>query len=91
MPCQLRSLRGFYLVSGKPHVSKMGSLAVALSATMSIPGAFSPVARRKAVYVTADSGNAATDVVRAMGAEIVHCRAPERRSSTPRHQSVFSG
>src|SRR5205814_3604664 len=60
------------LVSGKSHVFKDGSLAVALRATMSIPGAFSPVRDGKAVYV--DGGlldNLPTDVVRQMGAEIV--------------------
>ncbi|PYU50687.1 MAG: esterase [Acidobacteria bacterium] len=60
------------LVSGKSHTFKDGSLAVALRATMSIPGAFSPVRDGKAVYV--DGGlldNLPTDVVREMGAEIV--------------------
>src|SRR5437899_9647326 len=60
------------LVSGKSHIFKDGSLAVALRATMSIPGAFSPVHDGKAVYV--DGGlldNLPTDVVRQMGAEIV--------------------
>src|SRR5437899_1879731 len=60
------------LVSGKSHVFEDGSLAVALRATMSIPGAFSPVHDGKAVYV--DGGllnNLPTDVVRQMGAEIV--------------------
>src|SRR3989441_2461837 len=60
------------LVSRKPYVFKDGSLAVALRATMSIPGAFSPVHDGKAVYV--DGGllnNLPTDVVRQMGAEIV--------------------
>jgi len=60
------------LVSKKPYVFKDGSLAVALRATMSIPGAFSPVHDGKAVFV--DGGlldNLPTDVVRQMGAEIV--------------------
>src|SRR5216684_1461712 len=60
------------LVSGKPYVFKDGSLALALRATMSIPGAFSPVHDGKAVLV--DGGlmnNLPTDVVRQMGAEIV--------------------
>ncbi len=60
------------LVSQKPYVFKDGSLAVALRATMSIPGAFSPVNDGKAVFV--DGGlvdNLPTDVVRQMGAEIV--------------------
>ena len=60
------------LVSKKPYVFQDGSLAVALRATMSIPGAFSPVHDGKAVFV--DGGlldNLPTDVVRRMGAEIV--------------------
>jgi NTE family protein len=60
------------LVSGKPYVFKEGSLAVAMRATISIPGAFSPVHEGKAVFV--DGGllnNLPTDVVRQMGAEIV--------------------
>jgi NTE family protein len=60
------------LVSRKSHVFRDGSLAVAMRATMSIPGAFSPVHDGQAVYV--DGGllnNLPTDVVRQMGAEIV--------------------
>ena len=60
------------LVSGKPYIFKDGSLAVALRATMSIPGAFSPVHDGQTVFV--DGGllnNLPTDVVREMGAEIV--------------------
>src|SRR2546426_4985327 len=60
------------LVSRKSHVFADGSLALALRATMSIPGAFAPVHDGKAVFV--DGGlldNLPTDVVRQMGAEIV--------------------
>ena len=60
------------LVSGQSHVFKDGPLSVALRSTMSIPGAFSPVYKGKAVYV--DGGlldNLPTDVVRQMGADIV--------------------
>src|SRR6266704_493783 len=60
------------LVTGKPYIFKDGSLAVALRATMSIPGAFSPVHDGQTVFV--DGGllnNLPTDVVREMGAEIV--------------------
>jgi NTE family protein len=60
------------LITGKPHVFEDGSLAVALRATMSIPGAFSPVNEGSSVFV--DGGllnNLPTDVVRKMGAEIV--------------------
>ena len=80
------------LVSGKPHVFQDGSLAVALRATMSIPGAFSPVHEGKAVYV--DGGlldNLPTDVVRAMGAEIVIAVHLERALVDAKDiQSVFS-
>ena len=60
------------LVSGKQFVFKDGSLAQALRATMSIPGAFTPVHDGPRVYV--DGGlvnNLPTDVVRQMGADIV--------------------
>ncbi len=60
------------LVSGKPVVFKDGSLANALRATMSIPAAFAPVREDGKVY--ADGGllnNLPTDIVKAMGADIV--------------------
>jgi NTE family protein len=60
------------LVSGKQFVFKDGSLAEALRATMSIPGAFTPVHDGQHVYV--DGGlvnNLPSDVVRQMGADIV--------------------
>jgi NTE family protein len=60
------------LVSGKEFVFKDGSLAEALRATMSIPGAFTPVHDGQRVYV--DGGlvdNLPTQVVRQMGADIV--------------------
>jgi NTE family protein len=60
------------LVSGKQFVFKDGSLAEALRATMSIPGAFTPVHDGQRVFV--DGGlvnNLPTDVVRKMGADIV--------------------
>jgi NTE family protein len=60
------------LVSGKEFVFKDGSLAEALRATMSIPGAFTPVNDGQRVYV--DGGlvnNLPTNVVRQMGADIV--------------------
>src|SRR6266576_1416683 len=71
MPVPFRCVAAV-LVSGQSHVFQDGSLAVALRATMSIPGAFSPVREGKAVYV--DGGlldNLPTDVVRQMGAEVV--------------------
>ena len=80
------------LVSKKPYVFKDGSLAVALRATMSIPGAFSPVHQGKAVFV--DGGlldNLPTDVVRQMGAEIVIAVHLERAPVEAKDiQSVFS-
>jgi NTE family protein len=60
------------LVTGKEFVFKDGSLAEALRATMSIPGAFTPVHDGERVYV--DGGlvdNLPSDVVRQMGADIV--------------------
>src|SRR5260370_36930608 len=60
------------LVSGKEFVFQDGSLAEALRATMSIPGAFTPVHDGQLVYV--DGGlvnNLPTNVVRQMGADIV--------------------
>jgi NTE family protein len=60
------------LVSAKQFVFKDGSLAEALRATMSLPGAFTPVQDGQNVYV--DGGlvnNLPTDVVRQMGADIV--------------------
>jgi NTE family protein len=60
------------LVSGKPVVLKDGSLATALRATMSIPGAFAPITEDGKVY--ADGGllnNLPTDVVKEMGADVV--------------------
>src|SRR5216683_1813807 len=80
------------LVSGRPHVFQDGSLAVALRATMSIPGAFSPVHDGQAVYV--DGGlmnNLPTDVVRQMGADIVIAVHLEPASVDAKDiQSVFS-
>jgi NTE family protein len=80
------------LVSRKPYVFKEGSLAVALRATMSIPGAFSPVHDGKAVFV--DGGllnNLPTDVVRQMGAEIVIAVHLERGPVEAKDiQSVFN-
>jgi NTE family protein len=60
------------LVSGKEVVLHNGSLAEALRATMSIPGAFAPVHDKDRVLV--DGGlvnNLPTDVAKEMGADIV--------------------
>jgi NTE family protein len=60
------------LVSGKLAVFKNGSLSTAMRATMAIPGLFSPVRDAEHVYVDGGLvGNMPTDVVRAMGADIV--------------------
>jgi NTE family protein len=80
------------LISGKPYVFKDGSLAVALRATMSIPGAFSPVHEGPTVFV--DGGllnNLPTDVVRKMGADIVIAVHLERAAVEAKDiQSLFS-
>ncbi|MGH9546600.1 MAG: patatin-like phospholipase family protein [Terriglobales bacterium] len=60
------------LVSGKQAVFKDGSLSTAMRATMAIPGLFSPIRQGEHVYVDGGLvGNLPTDVVRAMGADIV--------------------
>jgi NTE family protein len=60
------------LVSGKQVVFSKGKLSLAMRATMSIPGIFSPVRDGDKVYVDGGLvGNLPTDVVRAMGADIV--------------------
>ena len=60
------------LVTGKQAVFKDGSLSTAMRATMAIPGLFSPVRDSEHVYVDGGLvGNMPTDVVRAMGADIV--------------------
>ena len=80
------------LVSGKPHVFESGSLAQALRATISIPGAFSPVHEGQNVFV--DGGllnNLPTDVVRQMGAELVIAVHLESAPAQARDiQSIFS-
>ncbi|MGZ4730694.1 MAG: patatin-like phospholipase family protein, partial [Terriglobales bacterium] len=60
------------LVSGKQAVFKDGPLSTAMRATMAIPGLFSPIREGEHVYVDGGLvGNLPTDVVRAMGADIV--------------------
>jgi len=59
------------LVSNKPWVFRSGSLAVALRATMSLPGIFTPV--RTENQILADGGlldNLPVDVAKDMGAEL---------------------
>ena len=60
------------LVSGKAYVFHNGSLSDAMRATMSIPGVFAPVRQGNQIFI--DGGlvdNLPTDVVRAMGADVV--------------------
>ncbi len=59
------------LVSGKPHVFRDGSLALAMRSTMSLPGIFTPVRSGKHLY--ADGfllDNLPIDVAKEMGAEV---------------------
>jgi NTE family protein len=71
LPIPFRSL-GTELGEGRLVVFSDGSVSAALRATMSIPGVFTPVVDGDRIY--ADGGllnNMPTDVVRAMGADIV--------------------
>jgi len=59
------------LVSGKPHVFRDGSLALAMRSTMSLPGIFTPVRSGKHLY--ADGfllDNLPIDVAKDMGADV---------------------
>src|SRR5271157_5748075 len=59
------------LVSGKQKVFRSGSLGLALRSTMSLPGIFTPVQTKDAIY--ADGGllnNIPVDVAREMGADL---------------------
>lgn len=59
------------LVSGRPKVFHDGSLSLALRSTMSLPGIFTPVRTKDAIY--ADGGllqNIPVDVAKQMGADI---------------------
>ena len=59
------------LVSGKPKVFRSGSLALALRSTMSLPGIFTPVRTKDAIY--ADGGllqNIPVEVAKTMGADL---------------------
>ncbi|NYF50562.1 patatin-like phospholipase family protein [Tunturiibacter gelidoferens] len=60
------------LVSGKPHVFRDGPLSLAMRATMSLPGIFSPV--RSGDHLYADGGllnNIPIDVAKEMGADVI--------------------
>jgi NTE family protein len=80
------------LVSGKEVVFADGSLPQAMRATMSIPGLFNPVRKDNQVLVDGGLvGNLPTDVVRAMGAEIVIAIHLEVSPAKPEEiQSLFS-
>jgi NTE family protein len=59
------------LVTGKPRVFRSGSLSLALRSTMSLPGIFTPVRTKDAIY--ADGGlleNIPIDVAKQMGAGV---------------------
>jgi len=59
------------LVSGKPKVFRSGSLSLALRSKMSLPGIFTPVRTKDAIY--ADGGllqNIPVEVAKQMGADI---------------------
>ena len=59
------------LVSGKPKVFRSGSLSLALRSTMSLPGIFTPVRTKEAIY--ADGGllqNIPVEVAKEMGADL---------------------
>ena len=59
------------LVSGRPKVFRDGSLSLALRSTMSLPGIFTPVRTKDAIY--ADGGllqNIPVEVAKQMGADI---------------------
>ncbi len=80
------------LVSGKEVIFKDGSLSQAMRATISIPGLFNPVRRDNQVLVDGGLvGNLPTDVVRAMGAEVVIAIHLEVAPAKPDEiQSLFS-
>lgn len=80
------------LVTAQPKVFDRGSIAQALRSTMSIPGVFAPVRDGNNVYVDGGLlGNLPTDVVRAMGADIVIAVHLETTPADPSQlQSLFN-
>lgn len=59
------------LVSGKPHVFRDGSLALAMRSTMSLPGIFTPVRSGKQLYADGFMlDNLPIDVAKEMGADV---------------------
>jgi NTE family protein len=72
------------LVSGKLHVFRDGSLAVALRSTMAIPAVFSPVRTESSIFV--DGGlldNLPVDVAKQMGADVIVAVHLEREGVRP--------
>ncbi len=72
------------LVSGKLHVFRDGSLAVALRSTMAMPGVFSPVRTESSIFV--DGGlldNLPVDVAKQMGADLIIAVHLERERLQP--------
>jgi NTE family protein len=80
------------LVSGKAVVFQNGPLSEALRASMSIPGAFTPVYAGKQVFVDGGLLNSLpTDVARQMGADIVIAVHLETQAVEPKDlKSLFS-
>ncbi len=80
------------LVTGKSVVFDHGSIAQAMRSSMSIPGVFAPVRDGNSVYVDGGLlGNLPTDVVRAMGADVVIAVHLEiAPSDASQIQSLFS-
>jgi NTE family protein len=80
------------LVTGKEVIFKDGSLPQAMRATISIPGLFNPVRIGDQVLVDGGLvGNLPTDVVRAMGADVVIAIHLEVAPAKPEEiQSLFS-
>ena len=59
------------LVSGKPRVFRDGSLGLALRSTMSLPGIFTPVRTKDAIYADgALTQNIPVEVAKTMGADL---------------------
>jgi len=80
------------LISGKAHVFHDGPIGLAMRSTMSLPGIFNPVRDGERLYVDgALVDNLPTDVVRAMGPDVVigvhHQVAP---ATAEEIQSLFS-
>jgi NTE family protein len=72
------------LVSGEPHIFRGGSLTLALRATMSLPGIFTPIRTKKSIY--ADGGlldNLPVDVALDMGADFTIAIHLETKQITP--------